>query len=168
MDTSYYTSGQPGMSEGHRALSFLDQCHYIGVTAHLEAAGRLCFHPPRSMIWIWDGIDKIIDCQSRVDPGRSPSTQINKMWIWGGLTKLLINDLGWICVYCLPPPNSRINKMRIWGGLTKLLIVDPLCRSLITFPPGTLHFLRLFNFKYIDVQPLVKTHEIFSQYDLYF
>ena len=49
--------------------------------------------------------------------------------IWGGLTKLLIVNLGQICInHLTPPPTLRINKMRIWGGLTKLLIVDPLLK----------------------------------------
>ena len=43
------------------------------------------------------------------------------IWIWGGLIKQLIVDLGWIHINCLLP---QINKMQTCGGLTKSLIVN--------------------------------------------
>ena len=92
-------------------------------------------------MWIGSGVDqqnvdlgwndKIVDCQS---PSPSPDQQnvdlqiwpspppptINKMWIWGGLTKLLIVDLGQINIDHLLPDQQNADM----GGLTKLLIVN--------------------------------------------
>ena len=32
---------------------------------------------------------------------------INEMWIWGGLTQLLIADPGWTYINCLPPLDQQ-------------------------------------------------------------
>ena len=77
-------------------------------------------HPPKCR----SGVDwqNCVDCWSEVDWHGLPSTPPD-IWIWGGLTKLLIAILGWIDV-----------KMQILGWLDKIvLIVD------IDDPPHNQH-----------------------------
>ena len=62
-------------------------------------------------------IDKTVDCRSGMDQCQLPTPphpQINNLQIWSGLTKLLIADLGWIDVDCLPslPPRATQNSSR--------------------------------------------------------
>ena len=58
-------------------------------------------------------IDKIVDCWSGVDLKLMPPQRINRMQIWDGLTKFLIVNLGQICNWC-PPQEDQQNADLGW------------------------------------------------------